>query len=195
MRYNRLHNSKKQPSDKQKGLGTPFFTSILDCFAYCFAQWGLADLCKPPSTFWSVTLQPLAAHLPTIHHIKGDIHSFHLRHINLICNKRLQSYGVHKRLAFICLVWSIWLLQLLISRPSILHLQSLMRLQDLGEGAPPRALEQVDGEVLSQGSANDAPMIRRQFSFSYFVARAIQGSAKMCSPGCANAAGKSRQKW
>ena len=38
MRYDSLPNSKKQPSDSQKGWDTPFLTSILDCFAYCFAQ-------------------------------------------------------------------------------------------------------------------------------------------------------------
>ena len=40
------------------------------------------------------------------------------------------------------------------------HLQNLLHLQDLGQNAPPRALEQVDGEVLSQTSVRViSPMI------------------------------------
>ena len=50
-------------------------------------------------TFWSVTLQPLGAYRSTIPHMKGDIHSFHMRYISMICYKRLQSYGVHNSLS------------------------------------------------------------------------------------------------
>ena len=53
---------------------------------------GPADLQLYPLTYWSVILQPLVAHQPTIHHMKGDTHSFHLRHISLISYERLQRY-------------------------------------------------------------------------------------------------------
>ena len=36
--------------------------------------------------------------------MKGDIHSFHMSHISMICYMRLQSYGVHTRLYIFCLV-------------------------------------------------------------------------------------------
>ena len=55
--------------------------------------WGLPEVCQPPSTFWSVTLQPVGADQATIWQMKGDIPSFHMRHRRLICTKRLQSYG------------------------------------------------------------------------------------------------------
>ena len=44
-------------------------------------------------TLWSVTLQPLEADQATIHQMKGDIHSFHMRYSSMICHKRLQRYG------------------------------------------------------------------------------------------------------
>ena len=44
-------------------------------------------------TFWSVTLQPLGAYRSTIPHMKGDIHSFHMRYISMNCSKRLHRYG------------------------------------------------------------------------------------------------------
>ena len=50
-------------------------------------------------TFWSVTLQPLGAYRSTIPHMKGDIHSFHMRYISMICYKRLQSSGHHTSLS------------------------------------------------------------------------------------------------
>ena len=43
-------------------------------------------------TFWSVILQPLGAYSSTIPHMKGDIPSFHMRYISMICYKRFQSY-------------------------------------------------------------------------------------------------------
>ena len=58
----------------------------------------LADLHQHPSTFWSVTLQPLVAGQATIQKMKGDINSFHMRHKGFINYKRLQSYEVHKPL-------------------------------------------------------------------------------------------------
>ena len=57
-------------------------------------------------TLWSVTMQPLAADLPTIPHMKGDIHIFHLRYGSMICTKRLQSYGgckLYARTSLVCL--------------------------------------------------------------------------------------------
>ena len=44
------------------------------------------------STFWSLTLQPLGAHKATIPQMKGDIHSFYMRHRRLAYTKGLQSY-------------------------------------------------------------------------------------------------------
>ena len=43
--------------------------------------------------------QPLPVQL-----IKGDMHSFHMRYISMICYMRLQSYGVHTPLYNFCLV-------------------------------------------------------------------------------------------
>ena len=104
MRYNSLHNSKKQPNDRQRGWDTPSFHIKLACFAYCFAHWCPAGLYQHTQTFWSLTLQPLVADQSTIPHKKGDIHGFHMRHKNLIWNMRLQSYRVHTRLYIFCLV-------------------------------------------------------------------------------------------
>ena len=39
MRYDSMHNSKKKPSDRQRGETPPVFTPLKACFAYCFAQW------------------------------------------------------------------------------------------------------------------------------------------------------------
>ena len=44
-------------------------------------------------TFWSVTLQPLGAYRSTIPHMKGDIHSFHMRYGSLLLTKWLHRYG------------------------------------------------------------------------------------------------------
>ena len=55
-------------------------------------------------TLWYVTMQPLAAYLSTIPHMKGDIHIFHLRDGSMICTKRLQSYGGYKLYARTSLV-------------------------------------------------------------------------------------------
>ena len=49
------------------------------------------------STFWSITLQHLGADQATIPHMKGHCCSFHMRHRNLICNKRLQRFGMIMR--------------------------------------------------------------------------------------------------
>ena len=45
-----------------------------------------------------ITLQPLGADQSTIPHMKGNIHSFHMKYISIIYSKRLQSYGVHTSL-------------------------------------------------------------------------------------------------
>ena len=50
---------------------------------------GPADLHQPPSTFWSVTLQPLVGYQPTMHHMKADMYSFHMRHMSVIYYLRL----------------------------------------------------------------------------------------------------------
>ena len=49
-------------------------------------------------TFWSVTLQPLAADQSTISHIKGKMDSFHMRYRIMICYQRLQRYHHHNNL-------------------------------------------------------------------------------------------------
>ena len=58
----------------------------------------LADLHQHPSTFWSITLQPLVAGQATIQKMTGDINSFHMRHKGFIYYKRQQSFQVHKPL-------------------------------------------------------------------------------------------------
>ena len=65
----------------------------------------LVDLHQHPSTFWSITLQPLVAGQATIQKMKGDINSFHMRHKDFIHYKRLQSYEVHKPLVQFRLVY------------------------------------------------------------------------------------------
>ena len=58
--------------------------------------WGLPGVCQTSSTFWSITLQPVAAGQPSIWQIKGDIPSFHMRYRRLISIRRLQrkiSFG------------------------------------------------------------------------------------------------------
>ena len=49
-----------------------------------------SGVCQPPSTFWSVTLQPLGTEQATIWQMKGDIPSFHMRYRGLISIHRLQ---------------------------------------------------------------------------------------------------------
>ena len=65
---------------------------------------GPADLHQPPSTFWSVTLQPLVGYQPTMHHMKGDMYSFHMRHMSVIYYMRLQRYRRCNLLSVIGLV-------------------------------------------------------------------------------------------
>ena len=43
-----------------------------------------AGVYHTPSTSWSITLQPLGVYQASIPHLKGDIHSFDLRHSSLI---------------------------------------------------------------------------------------------------------------
>ena len=50
---------------------------------------GCAGLNWLSSTFWPITLQPVGVDWATIPHMKGDIHSYHMRHERLICSKRL----------------------------------------------------------------------------------------------------------
>ena len=94
MRYGSLPNSNKQPSDSLKSEATPVFTSKQDCFAYCFAQWCSPGVCRHPSSFWSVTLQPLGADQSTIPHMKGDIHSSNMGYSSILSTNRLQRYGL-----------------------------------------------------------------------------------------------------
>ena len=71
---------------------------------YLNVIWGLAALNQLPSTFWSVTLQPLGADQPTIHKLKGDMPSFHMRYNGMDSSKWLHRYRRCKRLSFIGLV-------------------------------------------------------------------------------------------
>ena len=69
---------------------------------------------QQPSTFWSVTLQPLGADQAAIHQMKGDIHGFHMRHKSLIWHKRLLSYMTNPLRNIHTLVlrdgWTYWLI-------------------------------------------------------------------------------------
>ena len=65
-----------------------------------------AGVYQQPSTFWSVILQPLGAYSTTIPHMKGDIPSFHMRYISMICYKRFQSYRTSPSLRLSSLVQS-----------------------------------------------------------------------------------------
>ena len=49
------------------------------------------------SRFWSVTQSLHVADQATIPHMKGDIHSYHMRHGSMISSKRLQRYGTIMR--------------------------------------------------------------------------------------------------
>ena len=91
MRYESIPNSNKQPSDSLKAEATPVFTSNLDCFAYCFAQWCSPGVCRHASSFWSVTLQPLGVDWATIYQLKGDIHCFHMRYDSMPYSKNQPS--------------------------------------------------------------------------------------------------------
>ena len=66
--------------------------------------WGLPGVCQLPSTFWSITLQPPGVDQATISHIKGDIHTFHMRHSRLICSKSLHQNQSTIRNTIIALV-------------------------------------------------------------------------------------------
>ena len=150
MRYDSLLNSKKQPSDSQRGLSSScfhitlvllFLPTLKTCLSNLvshsvtsWSRWGyhisfergdlehhgvqkfwnfLIDRYKLSQvqitqfhmglecsgvyqqslTFWSVTLQPLGAYRSTIPHMKGDIHSFHMRYSSLLLTKWLHRYG------------------------------------------------------------------------------------------------------
>ena len=54
-----------------------------------------SGVCQPPSTFWSVTLQPLGTEQATIWQMKGDIPSSHMRYRALISIHRL-----HRKINF-----------------------------------------------------------------------------------------------
>ena len=66
--------------------------------------WGLAGVCQTPSSFWSVTLQPVGADEATIWQMKGDILSFHMRYGRLNSIHRLQRKINFFPLSFFCLV-------------------------------------------------------------------------------------------
>ena len=105
MRYNSLPNSNKQPNDSLKAETPPVFSHLKHCFAYCFAQWCPPGVCRHPSSFWSVTLQPLGADQSTIPHMKGDLHSFHMRYISMLCSRRLQRFWLWNSLSESSLVY------------------------------------------------------------------------------------------
>ena len=94
MRYNWLTKSEKQPSVRQRRGGNTCFhitPVLLFSFFFCLSCSGVY---QHPSTFWSITLQPLGADQATIPHMKGHCCSFHMRHRNQICYKRLQRFGM-----------------------------------------------------------------------------------------------------
>ena len=94
MRYDSLHNSKKQLYDRQRTETPPVFTPLKQCFAYCFAHWRSPGVCRQPFSFWSITLKCLDADQSTIPNMKGDILSFHMMHRSMICSKRLQRNSI-----------------------------------------------------------------------------------------------------
>ena len=65
-----------------------------------------SGVCQPPSTFWSVTLQPLGTEQATIWQMKGDILSFHMRYRGLISIHRLHRKINFGPLSFFPLVCS-----------------------------------------------------------------------------------------
>ena len=67
---------------------------------------GCAGLNWLSSTFWPITLQPVGVDWATIPHMKGDIHSYHMRHERLICSKRLHGKITWRPLPFFPLVSS-----------------------------------------------------------------------------------------
>ena len=99
LRYDSMPNSKKQPSDRLSAETPPVFTPFKHSFAYCSAQWCPPGVCRYPSSFWSVTLQPLGADQSTIPHMKGDLHSFHMRYISMPCSRRLQRFRLWNSLS------------------------------------------------------------------------------------------------
>ena len=99
MRYDSMPYSKKQPSDNLRAETPPVFTPFKHSFAYCSAQWCPPGVCRHPSPFWSVTLQPLGADQSTIPHMKGDLHSFHMRYISMLCSRRLQRFWLWNSLS------------------------------------------------------------------------------------------------
>ena len=67
-------------------------------FSWC------AGVNQHPSTFWSITLQPLRGDQATIPHMKGDILSFHKSHTSLTCYRRLRGKITWNPLPFFPLV-------------------------------------------------------------------------------------------
>ena len=115
MRYDSMPYSKKQPSDNLRAETPPVFTPFKHSFAYCSAQWCPPGVCRHPSPFWSVTLQPLGADQSTIPHMKGDLHSFHMRYISMLCSRRLQRFWLWNSLSESSLVvWKMPLIDLLL---------------------------------------------------------------------------------
>ena len=66
-----------------------------------------AGVYQHPYKSWSITLQPLGVDQATIPHMKGDIHSFHIRHISLTSYGRLQRKITWRPLPFSSLVKAI----------------------------------------------------------------------------------------
>ena len=56
--------------------------------------WECSGVCQHSFTLWSVILQPLGVNQSTIPHMKGDIHSYHMRYSSMICSKRLQRNSI-----------------------------------------------------------------------------------------------------
>merc|ERR1712117_10564 len=88
MRYDSLPNSLRQPSESLKAEATPVFTSKQDCFAYCFAQRCSPGVCRHPSSYWSVTLQPLGADQTTIPHMKAHMPLYPMRYGKFLSYKK-----------------------------------------------------------------------------------------------------------
>ena len=90
MRYGSLPNSKKQPSDSQRGRETSCFHIKAWLFCLLLCTLSSPGVCQHPSSFCSVTLSLLGAYQAAMSHLKEDSNTFHITSNTLILGS---SYG------------------------------------------------------------------------------------------------------
>ena len=90
MRYGSLPNSKKQPSDSQRGRETSCFHIKAWLFCLLLCTLSSPGVCQHPSSFCSVTLSLLGAYQAAMSHLKEDSNTFHMTSNTLILGS---SYG------------------------------------------------------------------------------------------------------